>query len=103
MNKASLDALSLAQRAGKVVSGDRVLPAIRNKSAKLVLLASDASDNTKKRYRDKSSFYGITLIEDVTGQELSIAIGKNNRMYLAITDKSFAEMILKKLEENING
>ncbi|WP_423363115.1 L7Ae/L30e/S12e/Gadd45 family ribosomal protein [Mycoplasma sp. P36-A1] len=94
-----LNALSLAQRAGKVVSGDRVLPTIRNKQAKLVLLATDASDNTKKKYHDKTTFYNIEIKELVDSQQLSIAVGKHNRMYLAITDKNFAEMILNKMKE----
>jgi len=41
--------LGLAQVAGKVKSGtDFTVEAIRNKQAKLVFLASDASDNNEK-------------------------------------------------------
>lgn len=48
MNRA-LSQLGLAMRAGKVVTGDEiVLKAIRSSEAKLVILAGDASDNTKK-------------------------------------------------------
>jgi len=96
VNKDYLNALSLAFRAGKVLSGDRVLPAIRNKQAKLVLLANDASDNTKKKYRDKTTYYNIPLLEQQSSLELSMAIGKNNRNYLAVTDDNFAKMILSK-------
>lgn len=44
--------LGLAYRARKVISGEElVLKEVRNKRAKLVLLADDASSNTKKKLR----------------------------------------------------
>lgn len=40
----------MAMRAGKLVTGDEtVLKAVRSGKAKLVLVAGDASDNTKKK------------------------------------------------------
>lgn len=99
MNNTWTNALALANRAGKVVSGDRVLPAIRNNSAKLVLIANEASDNTKKRYNDKSNFYKVPVVEVSSFELLSKAIGKHNRMYVAITDQNFATMILNKMKE----
>jgi len=98
-----INALSLANKAGKVLSGDRVLPAIRDKKAKLVLLANDASENTKKKYRDKCKFYEIELIDDVSCSQLSMAIGKNNRNYLAIVDGNFAKMIVSKKKGEYYG
>lgn len=50
-NKA-LSRLGLATRAGKLISGEEiVLKAIRSGEAKLVLLAGDASDNTRKKFQ----------------------------------------------------
>ena len=44
MNSKALNLLGLAKRARKVVSGDQLIPAIQNKSAKLVLVAGVASE-----------------------------------------------------------
>lgn len=94
-----LSSLSLAMKAKKVVSGDQVLPAIRNNSAKLVLIASDASDNTKKRYCDKATFYHIDYLIVADSAKISQAIGKHQRMYVAIVDDGFARIIKDKLKE----
>lgn len=47
-----LNLLGMAQRAGKLVSGeDLSLKEIRNGTAKLVIVAVDASENTRKNIR----------------------------------------------------
>lgn len=47
----SLSQLGMAMRAGKLITGDEiVLKAVRNKQVHLVILAGDASDNTKKSF-----------------------------------------------------
>lgn len=93
MNKEQvLNLIGLCQRARKLVSGEMFcLEKIKSKEAKLVFLASDAGVNTQKRVRDKSSFYEIPLIDDLSTDDLSKAIGKNNRKVIAIIDKGFAE------------
>ena len=46
-----LNLLGLAQRAGKVISGDFIVEkAIKRKEPKLVLLASDCAANNEKKY-----------------------------------------------------
>lgn len=94
-----LNSLSLAQKAGKVVHGSKVLDSIRANKAYLVLVASDASANTKKKMFDKSKYYNIECLEITDSITLSNTVGKIGRMYLAITDENFAKMILNKLKE----
>lgn len=94
-----LNSLSLAIKAQKVVSGDQVLKAVRNNSAKLILIASDASDNTKKKYCDKAKFYHVDYLIVANSTAISKAIGKHQRMYVAIVDEGFAKMIKDKLKE----
>lgn len=86
--------IGLAMRARKVISGDGLLDAVRNKKVSLVLLASDASENTKKRYSDKCKFYGIDLIEVEDSVKMNRAIGKVNRMAIGIQDEGFKKSIL---------
>ena len=51
--KRLLSYLGLAKRAGKVASGEfQTEEAIRKGKAELVLVAGDASDNTKKKFRN---------------------------------------------------
>lgn len=49
MNQRTKNLLGLAARARKIVSGDELITAISKKKVSLVLVASDASDNTKKK------------------------------------------------------
>ncbi len=84
--------LGLAMRAGKVVSGeDGVLDAIRSSNARLVIISLDASENTKKKILDKCSFYQIDWLEFGDRTRLGHAIGKWERVVLAVTDPGFAK------------
>lgn len=97
MNKA-LNTLGLCKRANRLVSGEtNVLDKIRSLEAKLVLLANDAGPNTVKKITDKSSFYKVKLIQIFSTEELSKAIGKRNRKTIAITDKAFADLLIKNI------
>lgn len=99
-NQILLGYLGLAARARKIVSGEeQVLAAIRNQSAKIVFLANDSGINTTKRITDKSSFYHIELITVFSGNELSKAIGKENRKVIAITEEHFTQMIHAAIQE----
>ncbi|MDF2924679.1 MAG: ribosomal protein L7ae [Paenibacillaceae bacterium] len=86
--------MGLAMRAGKIVMGDEtVLKAVRSKEAKLVLLATDAAPNAQKKYRDKCAYYQIPLVEYGSRSELGSAVGKIDRVVLAVTDAGFADRI----------
>lgn len=95
-NNPWLSTLGLAMRAGKVITGDdTVMKAVRSGDAKLVLLAADAAANAQKKYRDKCSFYKVPLIEQGSRFELGSAIGKVERVVLAVTDAGFADRIAR--------
>ena len=44
-----LNTLGLAARARKIITGETLITKIRNNEVEFVIIASDASDNTKKR------------------------------------------------------
>ena len=97
-NKKILSMFGLAARAGKIASGEfQTETAVKSQTAYLVVVAEDASDNTKKLFRDKCSFYKIPIIILGTKEELGHAIGKEFRASLALLDKGFAEAVIKKL------
>ena len=95
IEKKILSLFGLATRAGKIASGEfQTETAVKSGTAFLVVIAKDASDNTKKLFQDKCSFYKIPIIFLGTKEELGHAIGKEYRASLAILDKGFAEAII---------
>ncbi|MBD8068260.1 YlxQ family RNA-binding protein [Bacillus sp. PS06] len=91
--------LGLANRARKVISGEElVIKGIRNEQVKLVLLAEDASTNTAKKVKDKSSYYHIPLRTVNDRYTLGSAIGKDARVVVAITDIGFANKLMLLLD-----
>ena len=97
--------LSLATKAGKTESGGFATEkAVKSGKAFLVLVAEDASDNTKKMFRNMCSFYKVPFVIFGAGDELGHAIGRELRVSLAVTDEGFARMIKKQLcSEGIGG
>ena len=99
MDKRVLGTLGLAMRAGHVVSGEFMTEkAIRDGDARLVIVAEDASDNTKKKFSDSCKYYKIAYALYGDKEMLGNAIGKQFRASLAVTDKGFAASISKNLE-----
>lgn len=93
----AMNLLGLAQRAGKLETGEQfVLAAIRQEKAKLVLVASDASPGTTKKFIDKSSFYAAPLSRVLSAQELTTAIGAK-RSLIAVMDAGFAKKLCQLL------
>lgn len=92
--------LGLAQRAGKVLSGEElVVEGIRSKKCKLVILAKDGSANIKKKVSDKCHSYNVPLYEAGDRFQLGHSIGKEARVVLGITDQGFANTIMQYLNE----
>lgn len=91
--------LGLCTRSRNLVSGEFAAEgAVKDGSAVLVIVATDASDNTKKLFRDKCSFYEVPCFEYGTKQSLGHAIGKELRASIAVLDEGFAKSIMKHLE-----
>jgi ribosomal protein L7Ae-like RNA K-turn-binding protein len=90
--------LGLAQRAGKAVSGEFAIEKnIRAGKIKCLIIAADASDNTRKNYRDMCKHFSVTCFETLAKEALSSGIGKENRAAIAITDPGIAAALQKLL------
>lgn len=95
--------LGLAMKAGKVVSGEfSTEKAIKTGKAFLVIVAEDASDNTKKAFSDSCSYYQVPFTIYGTKDELGHGIGKQMRASLAVMDEGFGREIAKKIEMQNN-
>ena len=100
MKKNTLGVIGLAARArGIVIGTNQVLEAVRGRKAKLVLIASDVSDNTRKNITDKSTFYSAPIEEiDITAEELGRAVGHSHSAAIAFTDINFVKAYEKSLQ-----
>ena len=72
--------------------------AVKSKKAFLVVVASDASDNTKKMFSDMCTFYKVPIAFYSDKVSLGHAIGKEFRASLAVLDEGFGKQIQKHLE-----
>ena len=89
-----LSLIGLAVKAGRCISGE-VMTESETKSgkAKLVIVAEDASDNTKKKFRDMCKCYRVPIYFYGDKDTLGHAMGKEFRASLAILDEGFAKGI----------
>ncbi len=95
--------LGLATRSRNVVSGEFTTEkALKAGNAKLVIIAEDASDNTKKMFSDMCIFRKVPIYYFGTKEELGHCMGKEMRSSLAITDAGFTTSIQKYLEGTEN-
>lgn len=92
--------LGLATRSRNLVSGEFMTEkAIKEGKAYGVIVATDASDNTKENFINMCEFYNVPLVIYSTKEKLGHGIGKQMRASVAITDQGFADTINKKLNE----
>ncbi len=90
--------LGLCKKAGGLKSGAySVEEIVKSKKAALAIVAVDASERTKKTHRDMCAYYHVPLWEYGTKESLSAAIGQENRVSVVITDKNFADELIKRL------
>lgn len=95
----ALSLVGLATKAGKTVSGEFMTEReVKSGKAALVIVALDASDNTKKKFRDMCKFHSVPIHFYGDKDTLGNAMGKEFRASLAILDKGFAKGIQKHLE-----
>lgn len=94
-----LSLLGLAARGRNAVSGElQTVNAVRDGTAMLVVVAEDASVNTRKLFTDKCSFYEVPCYLYGTKEELGRAIGKDLRSSVAVLDEGLANSIIRQLK-----
>lgn len=99
-----LGILGIARKAGLLSAGEELAgAAARAKKAKVMLLASDASENTAGRAENFASEGRIPLVRlPYTKQELGLWIGKRETAILAVNDAGLAASFVSKLAD-VNG
>ena len=96
-----LSMLGLAARSRNVVSGGFATEAaVKEGKAALVIIAEDASGNTRKKYSNMCDFYGVPCAVHGTKAVLGHSMGKDERSVLAVTNEGFADSIRKHLGDS---
>ena len=93
-NNRVLSLIGLATKAGKTVSGEF---SVKTGKGLLVIVAEDASENTKKKFRNMCSFYEVPIFFFSDKESLGRAMGKEYRACLAVQDENFAKAIMKEV------
>ena len=100
MNRA-LSMISLATKAGKTKSGEFMTEKeVKEGRAHLVIVADDASDNTKKKFQNMCEYYKVPVYFFSNKDDLGHAIGKEFRASLAILDEGFKNSIEKHFKQD---
>ncbi len=90
--------IGLSMKAGKVIFGtETVREAAERKKIKLIIVAEDAADRTILNFKKIAEKQKILFITWGTEQELSKAIGKENKVIIGIKDKNLANAIIKRI------
>ena len=105
-DKKVFNLLGLATKSGNVVSGEfSTEKAVKERKTALVIVADDASDNTKKMFTNMCTYYNVPIYFFGNKDDLGHAMGKEFRASLAVFDKGLADAIEKilKMSSDING
>ena len=92
--------LGIAQKAGKIISGTfSVNQAINKNKVKMLLIAKDASEETKKEWQKIAENKKIPIKMILDKETLGNAIGKEYRMIAALSDDGFCKKISEMISE----
>jgi ribosomal protein L7Ae-like RNA K-turn-binding protein len=91
--------IGIATKSNNIASGEfQTEKAVKEHKAALVIVAEDASDNTKKMFRNMCTYHRVPIYFWGSKNELGHSMGKEFRASLAVLDKGLAEEIEKQLK-----
>jgi len=91
--------LGLAKKAGYLAGGEFMTEKmVKEGRSRLVIVASDASDNTKKNFTDMCTFYKTPIAFAGDKVSLGHAIGCEFRASLTIQDEGMANAVRKLID-----
>ena len=95
--------LGITKKAGKLATGEFACEkSVKGGKAKLCLIASDASDNTRKKFEDLCRHKNTKcIVVDITGSELGALAGQSSRTMAAVEDSGLAQGLIKLIEGGI--
>lgn len=91
--------IGLARRARALITGsDTCLMAMKKNKLKLLIIAGDATYNTRDKLCNGAKAKGVPYRIFSNREELSIYTGTQNKVVFGITDSGFADVILKEID-----
>ena len=94
-----LSLLSLSKKAGKIKSGEfQTEEAIKSGWTFLVIVSSDASDNTRKHFFDMASYRQIPFRIYSDSGSLGHSLGTEMRKSIAVTDEGLSKKIIELID-----
>lgn len=95
-NNKVLGLLGLCTKAGEISFGtDACIDLIQRKKVKLIIIAEDASDRTKRNFKFLCNNNNIKIIYFGTIEKISKAIGKKNKAVIGVKSDSLSNEIYK--------
>jgi len=99
VKKKAINLIGIATKSRNIVSGEfSTEKAVKENKAALVIVAEDASDNTKKMFTNMCAFYKVPIYFFGDKNELGHAMGKEFRASLALLDKGLADAVEEQLK-----
>lgn len=94
-----LSLIGLATKAGKTASGEFCTEKeVKSGRAAAVIVAEDASENTKKKFKNMCDHYQVPIYFYSDKNTLGHAMGKEPRASLAVLDQGFARGMGKNIK-----
>lgn len=91
--------LGIAAKSRNIASGEFLTEkTVKEHRAVLVIVANDASDNTKKKFTNMCTYYDVPIYFFGEKNDLGHAIGKELRASLAVLDKGLSDAIERQLK-----
>lgn len=91
--------LGLAAKAGRLLSGDESCEwALKSGKAYLVIISEDASDNTRKKFKDMCGKRDVEMRYYGEKEQLGRYTGKSIRSAIAVTERGFAERLVEMID-----
>ena len=95
--------IGLATKAGKTAGGEFLTEReVKSGRAALVIVAEDASENTKKKFQNMCEYYKVPIRFYGDKDTLGHAMGKHFRASLAVLDEGLAKGIRKHMDTEEN-
>lgn len=88
--------LGLAARMRAIAFGEGAAKdSIKAGKSNLLVVAADASENTKKKFRNSCEFYSVRMIEYSDKYTLGNQTGREFAVVLAITNQNIADELIR--------
>ena len=100
----AMNLLSMAARARRILSGAFVVEeALKRKQGTYLLLAVDASEETKAKFSRMAAQMNVPSAELLTMQQLGHCLGKGYRAVAVLIDRGFADRLSAYLQDIPTG